>query len=114
MGQEADIIAAITATGLFAKVRYIVAESDPDTEPTVLPICVLGDAGKDFQDLQTFCGSELYIQRYEMVILAESAAEVSALTDSVSIALKGIVGIDGVVNTYDSELRAYSAEIEWS
>lgn len=114
MSQEAEIIAKIEALGLFAKVRYIVAEADPDTIPTELPLCVLQDGGTDFEDLQTFCGSELFIQRYTMVIMANTAAEVRDLTVAVSTALKGIVGIDGSVRSYDPELRVYSAEVDWS
>lgn len=111
MSTEQDIIAAITALGLFDKVRYLVAEADPATEPTLLPICVLADGGRNYEDYKTFCGSDLFLQTYTLAILAETATQVRDLTGAVSAALVGIVTVDAVTEAYDPELRAYGAEL---
>lgn len=111
MTTEQQIMDAINALNLFDKVRYLVAEADPATEPTALPICVLADGGRDYADFKTFCGSDLYIQTYTLAILAQTAQEVRDLTVSVSTALVGIVTVDAVTEAYDPDLRAYGAEL---
>lgn len=115
MSQVSEIIAAITALALFTKVRYLVAEADPDDVPTELPLCVLSDGGRDFEGLKTFCGGgDLYIQTYEMVILAQASDELDTLIAAVQGALIGQVTLDSTSLTYDQDLRAYSAELTWS
>lgn len=115
MSQVSEIITAIAALGLFTKVRYLVAEADPDDVPTDLPLCVLSDGGKDFDGLKTFCGSgDLYIQSYEMVILAQASDELDTLIAAVQTALIGQITLDSATLSYDPDLRAYSAELTWS
>lgn len=115
MSEVSDIIDAITATGLFSKVRWIVAEADPDTQPTDLPLCIVGDGGRDFDGLKTFCGGgDLFLQSYSMSILAEDSVAVDTLTLAVQTALIGIVSMDSNEITYDPDLRAYAAESTWS
>ena len=108
---EQTIIQALNGITGFAKVRYLVAEADPDTAPTDLPLCVLSDGGRNYGDFQTFCGSELFSQEFNLTIIAKTAAEASDLADQVSIALLGIAALDSVSLSFDEDLRAFVAEI---
>jgi hypothetical protein len=109
-----EIIDAITALGLFVKVRYLVAEADSDLVPTDLPLCVLADGGRDYTIGATFCGSSLFLQSYEMTLLARTAQEARDLAAAVQGALLGIVTFDSTIESYDSDLRAYAVEIQLS
>jgi hypothetical protein len=113
MSTETEIIDAIEATTLFAKVRWLVAEADADTIPTILPLFILEDGGADLSQFATFCGTDpdLIVHEYRGTIIAKTAAEVRDLTVKVSIALKGIAALDGVTESYDSDLRAFIGEL---
>lgn len=114
MSTEDDILTAINSLNLFKKVRYLVAEADTELTPTQLPIFVLDDAGADLSQFATFCGTDLMVHTYTGTIIGKTAAEVRDLTTKVSIALKGIAALDSVAESYDSELRAYVAELTLS
>lgn len=110
---EKQIIDAVTALNLFVKARYIYAESDSDEVPTLLPVFILSDGGKDFSVGQTFCGidPDFYIQRFNATIIAESAAEVRSLSRSVIGALSTLVNVTDTVDTFDDELSAFVSEL---
>lgn len=114
MATEREIIDAVSALGLFAKVRYLVAEADSDNIPTRLPLCILADAGRDYSVGATFCGSDLFVQAYEMTLFAETAQEVRSLAESVQLALAGIALFDSTLESYDPDLRAFTTEITLS
>ena len=111
MDNTRAIIDALIATGLFLKVRYLVAEADSDSVPTELPICILADGGRDYTVGATFCGSSLFSQVYDMTIFAKTAQEVRMLAESAEIALSGIVVFQSSLESYDPDLRAYTTEI---
>ncbi len=111
MTVEQTIIKALNGITGFSKVRYLVAEADPDTAPTDLPLCVLSDGGRNYGDFKTFCGSELFSQEFNLIIIAKTAAKVRDLTGQVSIALHGIAALDSVSESFDEDLRAFVAEI---
>ena len=114
MATETEILTIVTALNVFVKARYLVAEADSETTPTQLPIFVLNDGGSDLSQFATFCGTDLVDRTFEAVIIAETAAEVRSLTNQVSTALKGVVALDSVSESYDSELRAFVGEITLS
>jgi hypothetical protein len=114
MATEREIIDAIVALGLFAKVRYLVAEADSDNVPTDLPLCILADGGSDYTIGATFCGNNLFAQVYEMTIFAKTAQEVRTLAQSVQLALAGIAVFDASLESYDPDLRAFVSEITLS
>jgi hypothetical protein len=108
---EKIIVDAINALGVFDKVRWLIAESDSDAEPTALPLFILSDAGRDFTAAQTFCGSDFSIRNYSAIIIAESAADVRSLFEQCRTALSGIANITGSSDSYDSESGAFTCEI---
>lgn len=109
---EKIIIDAIVATGLFAKVRYLVAESDADDVVTSLPIFVLSDAGRDFTAALTFCGTGGFcIRNFEALILAETAEQARSLEQSCYTALLGIVNITSARASYDEDLGCFATEL---
>jgi hypothetical protein len=114
MSTETDILGPVQSLGLFKRVNYLVAPADSDLVPTQLPIFVLEDGGADTGQFATFCGTDLVVHTYTATIIAETAAQVRDLTGQVSIALKGIAALDGVTESYDSELRAFIAELTLS
>lgn len=118
MSTESEIINALNSMGVFAKVRYLVAESDPDSVPTALPLAVLNAGTKDFAAFATFCGSgSVALESWvlNIYVSAESGAVgLRDLVEDVVEALLGIVMVDETVEAYDSELRAYTAELTLS
>jgi len=111
MSAESDIIAAIVATGLFTKVRYLVAESDSDEVETILPIFVLADAGRNFTAAQTFCDASFCIRNYEATILATTASECRSLEQASQTALQGIATVTNARDSYDDESGAFVVEL---
>jgi hypothetical protein len=112
---EQDIVDALVAMGDFAKVRYMVADSDPDTAPTLMPLAVLTDDGKDFSAFATMCGGgEVALESWVLNIYVSTesgAVGLRDLTSRVVLALAGIAMVDETTSTYDSELRAYTTEL---
>lgn len=111
MSTESDIIGAITALSLFTKVRYAVADSESDEDPTALPFFVLGGAERDFEATRTFCGTALVISNYGALIAASTAAEARSLSDSVSAALTGIANINSSTDEYDEDGGFYTCNL---
>jgi hypothetical protein len=114
MATEREIIDAVNALGMFAKVRYLVAEADADNVPTDLPLCILADGGRDYTVGQSFCGTSMFAQTYDMTIFAKTAQEVRSLSQSVQLALAGIAVFDASLESYDPDLRAFVSEITLS
>lgn len=108
---EKIIIDAITALGIFAKVRYLIAEADSENEPTELPIFVLSDDGRDYSAAQTFCGNTLAISNYSAIIIAESASECRSLFNQSLIGLIGIATVTGAADSYDEDISAFMTTI---
>lgn len=111
---EQDIVDALVATGEFTKVRYLVADSDPDSTPTALPLAVLTDGGKDFSAFATMCGGgDVALENWVLNIYVSTESGAVGLRDlssKVVLALVGIAMVDETTSTYDSELRAYTTE----
>lgn len=118
MSTESDIVDALVATGAFAKVRYLVADSDPDSVPSVVPLAVLSDGGKNFAEFATMCGGgDVALETWFLNIYVASEAGATGLRtllDTTRSALLGIAMIDDITESYDSELRAYTAELTLS
>lgn len=114
--QEPAIIAAITALGTFDKVRYLVAEADSELDPTKLPVCIVSDGGRDFSQGRTFCGVDptFFVQRFDVIIIADSAERVRQLSSDVIGALAGIVTITDTLDTFDDELAAFVSELTFT
>lgn len=108
---EKIIIDAVTGLGVFAKVRWLIAESDSDDVPTELPLFVLSDAGRDFAAAATFCGSDFSIRNYSAIIIAKTAADVRALFEQCRGVLSGVANVTGATDGYDSEIGAFTCEI---
>lgn len=113
---ESKILNAITALGVFSKVRYLVAASESENEPTQLPLFIYSDGGRDFEAFRDFAGtsSSVFIQRINVAIIADTAAQVRALSKQAVSALTDIaVYVEGT-DTFDEELNAYVSELSFT
>jgi hypothetical protein len=108
---EKVIIDAIDALGVFAKVRWLVAESDSEDMPTDLPLFVLSDSGRDLTAGKTFCGQGYIIRNFQAIIMADTAAQVRTLFEQCWAALSGVASITGATDSYDSEIGAFVCEM---
>lgn len=109
---EKIIIDAITALGIYSKVRYLIAEADSENVPTELPIFVLSDAGRDYSAAQTFCGNTLVISKFSAIIIADTAANCRSLFNQSLIGLLGIATVTSATDSYDEDISAFMTEFE--
>jgi hypothetical protein len=107
MSIESDIIDAITALGLFTRVRYLVATGESETDPIQKPLFVLTDGGRDFTAAQTFCGTTIAIHNFDAMIMATTSAECRSLFESCRSALQTIANVTAAVDSYDESSGAY-------
>lgn len=111
MALEGDIVAALTALGVFASVNYIVTEAGDAEIPEVLPWAVLQDNGREFSEFATMCSSESYQQGFVLTITAQTAEAARALSTQAVTALDGLAYLESAEDTYNAELRAFQCDI---
>lgn len=114
MSIEPKIVTALDGMKVFKHVNYLVAGADLEITPTMLPIAVVSDGGRDYTEFATFCGSDAFVQSIEILVIAKTAEHLRNITDSLPTVLAGLVSIESAQDGFDDELSAYVCNLTFT